>query len=103
MDKWPSVRSKILPFARLTATGVVSNVPCLVYSICGIGLAQASNVYTIYDGQNAEGKVKLRLTAGAYSSDFRRFEEPLYFAKGLYIAFTTNGEEVTVQYFEVDE
>jgi len=86
---------------RATASGVVSKSPCFVSTVSGLGLAQASNVYTIYDGHNTEGKVKMRLAAGQYSSDFRLFVPAMYFAKGVYVDFTTNGEECVVQFKEV--
>lgn len=87
--------------ARPIVSGLISSQPCLVYSICGIGIAQASNVYTIHDGQNVDGDIVMRLVAGVYSADFRLFASPLFFAKGLYVDFTTNGEEVFVQYLQV--
>lgn len=94
--------SHIITLGRPTASGVVCETPCLIHSICGIGIAQASNVYSVYDGQNTEGKLRFRLVAGSYQADFRLFAAPLYFHKGLYIEFTTNGEEVFVQYLELN-
>lgn len=85
----------------VTASRVVSNTPCLIYSICGIGITEDSNVYGIHDGQTTEGERRMRLVAGSYSADFRLFASPLYFAKGLYVDFTTNGEEVFVQFLEL--
>jgi len=93
--------ARLIALGRPTASGIVSSKPCFVYSICGIGLAEASNVYTIHDGHNAEGKVIMRLVAGSYASDFRLYASPLYFSKGIYVAFTTNGEEVSIQYLEL--
>lgn len=90
----------VIAHGRIIASGLVSETPCLIYSICGIGLADTSNVYTVYDGQNTEGKVKFRLVAGAYSADFRLYACPLHFTKGLYIDFTTNGSEVFIQYLQ---
>lgn len=93
--------SRLISLERLTSSGIASEKPCLVYSICGIGIAQTSNVYTIYDGQSTAGKVIMRLVAGSYSSDFRLFASPLYFSKGIYVDFTTNGEEVMIQYMQL--
>lgn len=92
---------RLISMARPTASGVVSKQPCLIYSICGIGIAQDSNVYTIHDGQTVDGDVVMRLVAASYSADFRLFASPLFFAKGLYVDFTTNGEEVFIQYLQV--
>ena len=93
--------SRLIALGRPTVSGVVSEKPCFVYSICGIGIAETSNVYTIYDGQTTAGKVMMRLVADSYSADFRLYASPLYFAKGIYVDFTTNGEEVSIQYLEL--
>lgn len=93
--------SRLISLARPVASGMVSDKPCLIYSICGIGISDNTNVYTIYDGSSTEGKVMMRLVAGSYSADFRLFAAPLYFHKGLYVDFTTNGSEVFVQYIEL--
>jgi hypothetical protein len=92
---------RLIRTPRQTATGAISKKPGFLYSICGIGIAETSNVYTIYDGHSTAGEVKMRLVAGSYDSDFRLFACPMYFTQGLYVEFTTNGEEVTVQYLEL--
>ena len=94
---------RVIEFARATASKCLCQTPCFVYSICGIGLANTDNTYTIYNGQNAEGKLKMILVAGAYQADFRLYAVPLYFSKGFYVEFTTSGEELTVQLLELAE
>lgn len=93
--------SRLIALGKVVASGRVSEKPCLVYSICGIGIADATNVYTIYDGHSTAGKDMMRLVAVAYSSDFRLYASPLYFANGIYVEFTTNGSEVSIQYMEL--
>lgn len=93
--------ARLVTLGKVLASGKISEKPCLVYSICGIGIADADNVYGIYDGSSAAGKLKMRLVAGSYSADFRLYASPLYFVKGIYVEFTTNGEEVTVQYLQL--
>lgn len=93
--------SRLIELARAVKSGVVSQKPCLVYSLCGIGIADASNVYTIHDGQTSSGDQIMTLVAGTYSSDFRLFASPLYFSKGLYVEFVTNGEEVSIQLMQL--
>lgn len=93
--------ARLISVERATASRVVSEKPCLVHSICGIGIGDESNVYTIYDGQGTGGDVMMRLVAGQYSSDFRLFAAPLYFSKGIYVAFTTNGSEVVIQFMQL--
>lgn len=92
---------RLISMGRPTASGLVSRQPCLVYSICGIGIAEDSNVYAIHDGQSVDGDIVMRLVAGSYSADFRLFASPLFFSKGLYVEFTTNGEEVFIQFLQV--
>jgi len=94
--------SQIIKVERVTASVCLCKTPVFVYSICAIGLAQTDNTYKIYDGQNSEGKHKFTMVAGAYQADFRLFAAPVLFAKGLYIDFTTHGEEVAVQYMEIN-
>lgn len=93
--------SRLIALGRAVASGVVSEKPCFVYSICGIGIADATNVYTIHDGHSTTGKAIMRLVSVAYSADFRLFATPLFFAHGIYVDFTTNGSEVTLQYLEL--
>lgn len=90
-----------ITLGRVIATGRVTDKPCLINSICGIGLASTSNVYTVYNGHDTTGEIKFRLVCGSYAPDFRLFAPPLYFAHGIYIEFTTNGEEVAVQYLQL--
>jgi len=93
--------AQLVQLGRLTASGRLSEKPCLIYSICGIGIADASNVYRVYDGSSTAGELKMTLVAGSYSSDFRLYASPMYFSKGIYVEFTTNGEEVTVQFMQL--
>jgi len=93
--------SQLIALGRVTGSGVVSEKPCLLYSICGVGVADATNVFTIYDGQSTAGKVIMTLVSVAYNSDFRLFAAPLYFSKGIYVEFTTNGSEVTLQFMQL--
>lgn len=93
--------ARLIALARPVQSGAVSDKPCLVYSVCAIGIAETSNVYTLHDGQSPAGDVIMRMVAGSYSADFRLFASPLFFAKGIYVDFTTNGEEVFIQYLEI--
>lgn len=93
--------SRLIQLGRVTASGILSNKPCLIYSICGIGLAETDNTYSIYDGSSSEGKLKMRMVAGAYAADFRLYAVPLFFSQGIYIDFTTHGEEIFAQILEL--
>lgn len=93
--------SQLISLERVTASGIVSEKPCLIYSICGVGVAGSTNVFTIYDGQGTGGKIIMTLVTVAYNSDFRLFASPLYFSKGIYVEFTTNGSEVTLQFMQL--
>jgi len=93
--------SRLIDLETVLASGLICEGPCFIYSICGIGLAETSNVYGVHNGSSDKGKREFRLAAGSYASDFRLFASPLYFSKGIYIDFTTNGEEVTVQFLKL--
>ena len=86
---------------RIVASGIFTKSPCLIYCISGLGVTEATNVFTVYNGTNTSGENKFRLACIAYSSDFRLFASPLFFPKGLYVEFTTNGTEVFAQYMDV--
>ncbi len=92
---------RIVKFEKLTASGQFTDKPCLVYSLTGIGVADATNVFTVYDGYNNAGKNIMRLVTIAYTPDVRPFSPALYFAKGLYVEFTTNGAEFFAQFMEL--
>lgn len=94
-------QDKLITLDRIVKSAVISEKPCLVNTICGIGLAETSNVYRVYDGHDSTGKFKFTLVAGSYTPDFRLFAPPLYFANGIYVEFTTNGEEVCCQYLQL--
>ena len=96
MDEVQLVKSE-----KLGASGIFTKSPCLVYSIAGVGVAAATNVFTVYNGTNTSGENKFRLVTVAYNSDFRLFASPLFFPQGLYVEFTTNGDEVFAQYMDV--
>jgi len=87
----------------LTATGLITDRACLIRSICGLGITDATNVFGVYNGFNTNGDPKFRLTALGYTADFRSFPDPLYFPNGCYIDFTTNGAECFVQFYETDQ
>lgn len=94
-------KERLTTVGRLTKSGVLSERPCTINSICAIGLAETSNVYTVYDGHDTTGKLKFRMVAGSYTPDFRLYCPPLYFDNGIYVEFTTNGEEICFQYLQL--
>ena len=85
---------------RLTASGQAFDRPCLIYSLCGLGLATATNEIDLYDGFSTSDKQIMSLVGTQYLSDFRSFPCPLYLKRGLYVNFTTNSDEFFVQLFE---
>ena len=93
--------SRLIRADRLIAAGAFTNKPCLVYSLCAIAVATAQRVFTVYDGFDTTGKVIMRLVALTYTADVRNFDPPLYFAKGLYVSFTSGECEVFAQFLEI--
>ena len=96
----PSLLYITTEMIRLEASGVVYDKACLVFSLCGVGIANATNQITIYDGFGTNDKKIMTLVGAAYESDFRRFDSPLFFAKGIYADFTTNADEFFAQVFD---
>ncbi|KKM97800.1 hypothetical protein LCGC14_1164330 [marine sediment metagenome] len=93
--------SRLITLKTVTGSGEVSETPCLIYSICGIGIADAANVYGIHNGHGTSDTRRFRLVAGSYDADFRLFSPPVFFSKGLYVDFNTGGSEVTVQFLKL--
>jgi len=92
---------RLIKLGRLAATGLISRKPCLVYSIAGVGVDSTDNSLVVYDGWDTSGRIIMTLIGSTYTSDFRVFSCPLYFAKGIYAVFATNASELFVQYMEV--
>ena len=56
---------------------------------------------TIYDGFNNTGEAKHRIVLSSTGSDFKRFEQPVYFANGLYVEFAESVGECFIRYKEL--
>lgn len=93
--------ARLITLGRRTTSGQVTDRACLVYSICGIGTGAATNVFNVFDGFDTGGKQIMTLAGVQYQPDFRPFSPPLYFAKGVYVEFATNGTECFIQYLEI--
>lgn len=88
---------------RHVASGLITDRACLVFSACAIGTSAATNIFNLFDGFSTGDKQIMTFAGIRYQSDFRNFNPPLYFAKGAYIEFATNGTEFFMQYAEIDE
>ena len=88
---------------RLAASGLLTDRACYIFAMCGIGIDAAANVFNVYDGFNTSDRQIMTLGGIQYQPDFRSFSTPLFFAKGVYIDFTTNGSSFFIQYAEVGE
>jgi len=85
---------------RLEASGQAFDRPCLIYSLCGLGLATTTNRIGLYDGFSTSDRQIMTLVGTQYLADFRSFPCPLYIKRGLYVDFATNADEFFVQLFE---
>ncbi|KKN36646.1 hypothetical protein LCGC14_0771690 [marine sediment metagenome] len=88
---------------RIVASGLITDRSCYVFAVCGIGVSAATNRFNLYDGFSMGDRLIMTLGGIQYQSDFRSFPTPLFFAKGVYIAFITNGTSFFVQYAEAGE
>jgi len=89
--------------SRLVASGSVTDRACYIFVMCGMGISAATNVFNLYDGFGTSDRQVMTLGGIQYQPDFRSFSTPLFFAKGVYIDFTTNGTSFFIQYAEVGE
>jgi len=87
----------------LTASGIVSKAPCLIYSITGNNNGTSGGYIMIYDGENTSEPVITKLGHVKFDSRQLRFEPPLKTKRGLYIDFTSQTESVLVCFAELDE
>ena len=92
-----SFRTEIV---RLIASGQAFDKPCLIYSLCGLGLATTTNQIDLYDGFSTSDIQIMSLVGTQYLADFRSFPVPLFIKRGLYVDFATNADEFFVQLFE---
>lgn len=83
---------------RLIASGVISDRPCVIFSIGCIGTGASTNIFKLYNGFDTNDQQIMTLGGVQYVVDFRNFFVPLFLSKGVYIEFATNGTECFVQF-----
>ena len=95
--------NELTKMSRLVVSGLVTGRACYVFALCGIGVTAATNVFGVYDGFSTSDRQIMILAGIGHTPDFRSFPTPLFFAKGVYIDFSTNGTSFFIQYAEVGE
>ena len=88
---------------RHVASGLITDRACLVFSACAIGTSAATNILNLFDGFSTSDRQVMTFAGIRYQPDFRNFNPPLFFGKGAYIEFATNGTEFFIQFAEIDE
>lgn len=89
--------AEILDFS-VSASGVVCQKPCWLYSVTLSGYASGSNVIQLYDAQAAVGDARLGLRAAQYTSTPVIFNQPMLFNKGLWVEIAAGTCNVCGQY-----
>ena len=82
----------------VTADKLVTANPCRLYSFIAVGLADATNLYYLRDGDTVAADIKVTVATIAYTTVPAVFAEPVRFKHGLFVQFATNGAYVFVQY-----
>lgn len=81
-----------------TASKLVCDKPCWLYSIIFTAGSSNQNIYIVRDGFSIADKAKINKDIYKYNTVPVVFQYPMRFNKGLYIEFNTNGYRVFVQY-----
>jgi len=93
-----SVESLGIKTHLLTATGLITDRPCWLYSLVLVDNATTYSVFTIYDGLATTGKVIMAVSVPKYDTIVISLKSPIRCQKGLYIGFTTNGYRAFAQF-----
>lgn len=83
---------------RITASGLICDRPCWVYSMIGNDYDSASSLMNVHNGRDTGGEIKLDLSGTTYGSDIVVFNIPVYFSKGVYVNFASNGYSCFAQF-----
>jgi len=83
-----------------TASGVVSQKPCWLYSVVLTGEAANANNIKLYDGQDTSGDLELHIGAAQYTSTVVVFNVPKFFSRGMYIQEVAGTCTVALQWRE---
>lgn len=83
---------------RITASGLLCDRPCWLYSLIGNDYANTESLMNVYNGRDTGGIIVLDLSGSKYGSDIVIFNIPVYFPKGVYVNFTTNGYSCFAQF-----
>lgn len=84
----------------LAASALLTDRPHYVQSMYFGPHATLVAQYKIYLGSSTAGELLYHVTLSAGIPLFLDFEVPLYFSRGLYVEFASNGSSVTVQYLD---
>lgn len=88
-------------YAYLTGDGVVSTLPCILYSVLVVNDGQNEATVDIYDGAGAEsGYMVARVMTGAKSSEQYHWKG-LELSRGLYVDFDSKADHVTIEWSPV--
>lgn len=78
--------------------GLVIPKPCWLCSIIIFPAEVLSSLIRVYDGWNTTGKIILDLSGNQYKADIVILRHPIFFGKGVFVEFVSNGYCYFVQY-----
>lgn len=97
MDPRKEVAFRISHSEIVHASGIVHKGPCLVsgFSVAGYGAAGTAD---LYDGENAQGKHKCRISVLQNTTFHWCLTHPVDFDNGIYVAVAEDTTYVTICY-----
>jgi len=93
-----SVLDKDIQVREVTASALISEVPCRLYSVVLTTLAAGANNVTLHDGHSTAGETKFYMSGTQYTTTPMVFKHPVRFNRGLYYNVVTGTVYATFQY-----
>lgn len=83
---------------RITASGLICDRPCWVFCLIGNDYVNSFSLMHVRGGRSVTAGIILDLAGAATGSDIVVFNQPVYFPKGVYVEFSSNGYSCFVQF-----
>jgi len=83
---------------RITSSGLICDRPCWVFSLIGNDYSNTYSLMNVHNGRSTAGTIILDLAGNSNGSDIVVFNQPVYFTKGVYVEFSSNGYSCFVQF-----
>lgn len=95
------IDKKDLVVCYLTSSGIVSNIPCWLYSAVTFSEVFSRKLFIFYNSRDNSGEVLLNLVASQGYQDSMFLNYPIFFSRGLYISFGIHTIHIACEYLPV--